>query len=123
MAELIYPNLSYNIVGALYEVYNQLQYGHREKVYQKALIQEFTSRSIKFKRELYYPILFKEKIISKYYYDFLIEDKIILELKVAEDFYQKDINQLLSYLKSKKYHLGILALFSKKGLKFRRILN
>ena len=55
--------------------------------------------------------------------DFLIENKIVLEIKVAQDFYQKDINQLLSYLKFKNFELGILAIFTKEGIKYKRILN
>ncbi len=46
-----------------------------------------------------------------------------MELKVANEFYQKDINQSLSYLSAKGLKLGILALFTKKGLKYRRILH
>lgn len=123
MVKLIYSELSYKVVGVLYEVYNQLGYGHREKVYQNAIAQEFEIRKIIFKREVYFPVLYKEKIISKYYYDFVIEDKLLLEIKVSQDFYQSDISQVLAYLKSKKYRLGILAVFSSKELKYKRIVN
>lgn len=123
MTELLYKELSYKIVGCFFEVYNQLNYGHREKVYQQALVNEFKLKSITFSRELYFPIKYKDSIVSRYYFDFLVEDKIVVELKVAEDFYQKDINQLLSYLKAKNYRLGLLVLFSKKGLQYKRILN
>lgn len=121
--KLLYPDLSYEIVGALFEVYNQLKYGHREKIYQKALAEQLLEKKINFKKEQYYPVKFNNKIISHYYVDFLIEDKIVLELKVAQDFYQKDINQLLSYLKFKSFELGILAIFAKDGIKYKRILN
>ena len=121
--QLLYPELSYEIVGALFEVYNQLKYGHREKIYQKALIEQLAEKKINFQREQYYPVKFNNKIISRYYVDFLIENKIVLEIKVAQDFYQKDINQLLSYLKFENFELGILAIFSKEGIKYKRILN
>lgn len=123
MAKLIYPILSYKIVGALYEVYNQLGYGHRERVYQKALEEELLQRKIPYKRELYFPIYFKNKLVSKYFLDFLIDEKIVLELKVSKDYYQSDISQILAYLKSKNYHLGILVIFTSSDLKYRRILN
>jgi len=123
MVDLLYPKLSYLIVGKLYEVYNELSFGHKEKVYQKAFAELLSEVKIPYKRELYFPILFKEKVMSKYYFDFLINDKIIVELKVANDFYQKDINQLLSYFKHKGYKLGILAIFTKDRLKYKRIAN
>jgi len=59
MAELLYPKLSYNIVGAIYEVYNNLGYEHPEKVYQRSLAKEFDRRKISYKKELYFPIEFK----------------------------------------------------------------
>lgn len=123
MAKLIFPQLSYKIVGVLYEVYNTLGYGHRERVYQRAIAHLFEDRKILYKRELYYPIYFKDKIISKYYLDFLVDDKIVLEIKVAKDYYQSDINQIIAYLKKENYHLGILSIFTADGLKYRRILN
>lgn len=123
MPKVIYPKLSYDVIGALFEVYNELGYGHREKIYQKALADELCRREIKFKKELHFPVKYKDLVISRYYLDFLIEGKIVLELKVAEDFYQKDINQILSYIKFNNFRLGILAIFSKDGLRYRRILN
>lgn len=123
MADLLYPKLSYAIIGKLYDVYNELAFGHKEKVYQKAFAELLSEVKIPYKRELYFPILFKEKVMSKYYFDFLIDDKIVVELKVANDFYQKDVNQLLSYLKHRGYKLGILAIFAKDGLKYKRIAN
>ncbi len=123
MAELIYKELSYKIVGALFNVFNQLQYGHNERMYQQAFAQELLENQIPFRRELYCPILFNGKKIGRYYLDFLIDNKIVVELKVANDFYQKDINQIISYLQAKNLHLGILFLFKKEGVKYRRILN
>lgn len=121
--KLLYPELSYNIIGALFDVYNQLKYGHREKIYQKALAEQLSEKKINFQREQHYPVKFNNKVISHYYVDFLVEDKVVLELKVAEDFYQKDINQTLAYLKFRKLELGILAIFAKNGIKYKRILN
>ncbi|MBM2820616.1 MAG: GxxExxY protein [Candidatus Berkelbacteria bacterium] len=123
MAKLIYAELSFKIVGILFDVYNQLRYGHKEKVYQKALIEEFKRNRVNFQRELYFPIEFKGRVISSYYFDFLVENKIVLELKVANDFYQKDMNQLLSYLKFKGYRLGLLVIFTHDQLKCKRIVN
>jgi len=56
MTKFVYPDLSYKIVGVLYEVYNQLGYGHRERVYQNAIAEELKLRQIVYKKELYFPI-------------------------------------------------------------------
>jgi len=62
-------------------------------------------------------------IQSIYYFDFLIDGKIILETKVRNYFSKKDIDQLCSYLKVKNLKLGIIAHFTKTGVKFKRIVN
>lgn len=121
--KVIYPELSYKIIGVLFEVYNKLKYGHREKIYQKAVAEILKEKNISYQKEVYYPVTINEKVISKYYFDFLIDNKIVLELKVAEDFYRKDFNQLLAYIKHQNYKLGILAIFSKTGIRYRRLLN
>lgn len=72
--------------------------------------------------ELFYKEL-SFKIIGKYLIDFLVEDNSALELKVANDFYTKDIKQLLSYLKARNLKLGMLILFTKDGVRYRRLVN
>ena len=73
--------------------------------------------------QVYSPILFKNNNIGQCYYDFLIDGKIVLEIKSGEKFLKQNINQIYSYLKVKNLKLGLLANFTKEGLKFRRILN
>ena len=58
-----------------------------------------------------------------YYFDFLIDNKIILELKVRNYFSNKDISQLYSYLKAKDIKLGLIAHFTRSGVKFKRVVN
>ena len=121
--DIIYEDLSYKIIGAIYEVYNSLGYGHRERTYQKALSEEFKIRQLSFKKEQYFPIYFKGKLVSRYFFDFVIENKIVLELKVAKDFYQSDVSQVLAYLKADNYRLGILAVLTDREVKIKRIIN
>ena len=121
--KLIFPRLSYKIVGLLFEVYNGMGSSHRESFYQKAISNLLSQKNINFKEQLATPILFKNKIVGRYYLDFLIEDKIILEIKTGERFLKRNIDQVYSYLTSKKLHLGIIANFTRSGVKFKRILN
>ena len=121
--DLLYPDLSYKIVGALFNVYNNIGSGHREKFYQRAIAIELKSIDIPYIEQLYVAIKFKDKIVGKYYLDFLIDNKIVLEIKKGEVFLRKNIEQIFSYLKAKRLKLGILANFTKSGLKFKRIVN
>lgn len=122
-ANLVYPRLSYRIVGILYDIYDELRFGYREKNYQEDFAQGLRDQKIKYRREKYIPIKYKNKRIGSYFVDFVIEEKIAVELKAAPIIYPKDIKQVLSYLKANNLRLGIIALFSKKGLTFKRIVN
>lgn len=121
--ELIYPKLSYKIVGLLFKVYNELGFGYREKYYQKAFESELEQNNLSFKREVLTPLSYQNKSIGRYYLDFVVEDKIIVELKVANDFYKKHLKQVLDYLKFNNLKLGILANFTREGIKYKRIAN
>jgi GxxExxY protein len=122
MGKILFPNLSYKIVGILYEVYNELGYGYQEKYYQKAIALRLEKEDLKFKEQLKINLNFDSRLIGKYFLDFLIENKIVLEIKVGDYFYKKDYEQVRGYLKSHRLQLGIIALFSKEGVKVKRIL-
>lgn len=91
---LIYEELSDKVIGGAYKVYNNLGYGHPEKVYQKSLAVELDNQGIKYKRECYSKILYDGEVVGKYFLDFLIEDKMAVEVKVRREIYKKDWMQL-----------------------------
>lgn len=123
MSKLIYPELSYKIQGILFKVHNKLGSTRQEKHYQRAIEIELTDQGLPFQREKKVALEYLGKKIGDYFLDFVIDDKIILELK-AKDFYtSKDINQVISYLKTLKLRLGILANFRLDRLRYRRIIN
>ena len=121
--DLIHPELSYQIVGVLFEVYNTLGSGYQERYYQRALALALKDQNISFREQVYVPLHFKDNKIGNYYLDFLIEDKIVLEIKTDERFSRKNIEQVYGYLRATGLELGILANFTKSGVKFRRILH
>jgi len=121
--DLVYPELSYAIVGVLFEVYKELGSGYQEKYYQKSVALELQKRHLAYKEQVFVPLTYKSEPIGKYYLDFLIEDKVALELKKDKPFSKKNIDQVYAYLKGKSLKLGILANFTKEGLKFKRIVN
>jgi len=121
--KLVYPELSYEVVGILYDVFNELKSGHKEIYYQNAIAVGLRRSNINFKEQVYSPITFKDELVGKYFFDFLIEDKIILEIKAGDKFSRKNIEQTYSYLRASDLNLGILANFTGSGVKFKRILN
>src|SRR3989344_4718542 len=99
MIKLIEKDLSYKIVGILFDVYNSLGGGYQEKYYERAIAKELTVNKIGFKEQIHVPLSYKGDSIGRYFLDFLIENKIVLEIKVGSKFYVRDIKQVLSYLK------------------------
>ncbi len=121
--DLVFPELSYQILGVLFDVWFRVGHGHRESFYQKAVAQGFKIAGISFREQVPAKLSYKGEIIGTYYFDFLIDDRVVVELKVREYFSKHDIDQVLAYLKAKKLRLGILAHFTKGGVKFKRVVN
>lgn len=122
MAKIIYPELSYTIVGILFEVYNKLGYGLKEKSYQVAIATNLEELKIPFKQQLPVKFIYKGKVIRKLFLDFIIDDKIILEIKATDYFNKENITQIYEYLKFKGKKLGIIANFTKRGIRSKRII-
>lgn len=121
--DLIYPELCFKIVGVLLNVYGALGYGLYEKTYQKAVAVGLAKSNLLFIEQLYAPIMFENKIVGKNYFDFLVENKVVVELKRGDKFSKAHIDQVYNYLVAKKLQLGILAYFSPSGLHYKRIVN
>jgi len=121
--DLLYPELSYKINGVLFKVFRQLGGGHREKYYQEAVSFGLKECGINFKEQFYVPLKFDDKIVGKYYLDFLIEDKIVLELKRGNIVAVNNIDQVKGYLSALNLKLAIIVSFTFNGVKINRILN
>lgn len=121
--QVIYPELSYQIVGILYEVYNELGYGYREKHYERAIAKLLARQGILFKRQVPYKIVFRGECVGRYFLDFLIDDKIILELKCGNYFSRQNMWQVRAYLFASKKQLAILANFTAEGVRCKRVVN
>lgn len=120
---IIHKDLSYKIVGVLFDVYNDLGYGYQEKIYERAIAVCFDKLNISYARQKSFLITFKEEIIGRYYLDFLVENRIVLELKRGSYFSRRNIGQIKGYLKVTGLKLAILAQFTPNGVKTFRALN
>jgi len=121
--DLVYPELSYKIVGCAYELFNQIGHGHLEKVYQKGFAAMLRTENISFQQELYHPIKIGNEVIGKLYLDFLVENKIIVELKKDGRFSKQNIEQVNQYLKASGLKLALLINFTSTGVVVKRLLN
>ncbi|MFH1427145.1 MAG: GxxExxY protein [Patescibacteria group bacterium] len=122
-SKVIYPELSFEIMRILFEVNNDIGYGYKEKHYQKILEIAFKNAGLNYKPQCPYSIRYQGQIVGRYYMDFVIESKIILEIKVGNYFSKNNINQVYGYLVATRLKLGILANFTRDGIKFKRIVN
>lgn len=121
--DLVYPDLSFKIVGVLFEVHNQLGGSHKEKYYYNSIKVLLEKNKISYKEQIIVPLLVNDKKVGKYILDFLVEDKIVLEIKAGDHFRREYINQVYSYLVSTNLKLGILANFTQNSLQYKRIVN
>ncbi|PLX26643.1 GxxExxY protein [Candidatus Parcubacteria bacterium] len=121
--KVIYPELSYEVLGVLFEVYNNLGYGYREVTYQKAIEEELGRNSIAFVPQAPYLVKYKNNKLVKRYLDFVIEDKMVLEIKSGDYFSRQNFKQVLEYLKVTNLKLAILANYTNKEVKYKRVLN
>lgn len=120
---IVYAELSYRIVKVLFDVYNELGGRYQEKYYQRAVAIGFDKSKIKHNKELAVNLTFQNQTIGKYFLDFLVEGKIVVELKTVVRFSHDDVRQVLAYLKAKNLRLGILVNFRGNKLEYKRIVN
>lgn len=118
--DLLYEELSYKVRGAMIAVHKVLGSGHKELVYHKALVEEFKEQKISFCEEKSINIIYKGKKVGTYRPDFVVEDKIIIEIKAVSFMPINFDEQLIHYLKSTKYKLGFLVNFGRRRLIIKR---
>ena len=124
MSDIIYKTESYKIIGICMEVHNNLGPGFLEIVYKNALEYEFRLAGIPFEREKEYAVKYKETLLPhKFYADFVVYDKIILEIKAVSDIYEKSIAQAINYLSVSGCKLALIANFGELSLNYKRIIK
>lgn len=123
MPVILYKELSYKIVGILFEVFKQIGGDYQEKYYQRALEQLLKKSDISYQREVMFDIVIEDTKIGRHFIDFVINHEIALDLKRGNNPRMADIKQMLMYLKTSNLQLGILAYFGSDGVKIKRIVN
>lgn len=124
MSIYLYEDETYKIIGALLEVHKNLGKGFSEIVYKDAFEYELNKINFSFEREKEYLVHYKDVILNhKFYADFVILDKIIIEIKSTESIHEKHISQCLNYLHVSGHKLAILVNFNKTSLEYKRIIK
>jgi GxxExxY protein len=123
MAELIHGELSYKIIRILYKIYNTIGPGLQEKYYQRAIAQVFDKEGIPFLEQVKVSLDINGLKVGRYFLDFVIDHRLVLEIKSKHFFSLRDIKQVLGYLKKSRIEVGLLVAFSSEGLKIKRLLR
>lgn len=122
--ELKYKDISEKIIGASFEVHKFLGNGFQEVIYQRALAYEFHKAGLTFAREIEQDIYYKDlqEPIGTRRADFVVEGKILVELKAIIQLEDVHLAQALNYLKAYKLEIGLLINFGSKSLTFKRLI-
>lgn len=121
--KLLYPDLSYNVNGILFNTFKEIGPGYQEKHVQRAVAQGFEKAKLNYKEQVMVVMQVHGKVVGRYFLDFVVDEKVVLELKVAERFFRKDYDQVKYYLLTSGIQLGLLARFGRSGVKVERVLR
>lgn len=117
---LKYEDLTYEIIGVCMEVHRELGPVHKEKVYHRAVACEFKEAGFNFEEEKKIPIIYKGEPVGFYQPDFVVDDKVVLEVKAVEFLPKNAEDQMYYYLKGTDYEVGLLVNFGTRKLDIRR---
>ncbi|MCB0537172.1 MAG: GxxExxY protein [Bacteroidetes bacterium] len=124
MGELKYKEITEKIIGAAFDVHSFLGNGFQEVIYQRALAWEMRQRNLEFAREIEQDIYYKNlpEPIGTRRADFVVEGKVLVELKALIQLEDVHLAQTLNYLKAYQLEVGLLINFGSKSLTFKRLI-
>lgn len=122
--DLKYKDITEKIIGASFEVHSFLGNGFQEVIYQRALAYELNQRNLEFAREIEQDIYYKDldEPIGRRRADFVVEKKVLVELKAVKALEDVHLAQVLNYLKAYRLEVGLLINFGSKSLTFKRLV-
>lgn len=123
MAELLYKEVTFPVIGAAMEVHRILGPGFLEAVYEKALAHEFRLRGIPFAEQVRLPVTYKELLVGDYLADFVVDQKVILEIKSVSKLNASHQAQAMHYLVATGHRLALLLNFGASSLEHRRVIR
>ncbi len=115
--------LTEKVIGAAYEVHNELGPGFLEIVYQTALARELSSRGVKVVVQAPIPVYYKGSIVGQYFADILAEERLVVELKAVAAIDSAHEAQVLNYLTATKLQLALIINFGSTSVRVKRIVK
>jgi len=112
----------YEITGCAMSVLNELGHGFAEKVYENALALEFEGKSISYIKQPHKEVFYKGHSVGVYVPDFVVMDKVIVELKTIEKIGNNEKAQVLNYLKATGLNVGVILNFKHSRLDWQRVV-
>ncbi|MDI6767389.1 MAG: GxxExxY protein [Bacteroidota bacterium] len=118
-----YEDITEKIIGSAMKVHSTLGNGFQEVIYQRCLAIELSEAGLNFQREIEMPIHYRWQEVGTRRADFLVEDKILVELKALIELEDVHLAQALNYLEAYNLEIGLLINFGSKSLEFKRLHN
>jgi GxxExxY protein len=117
-----HKEITEGIIGSAFEVYNHLGYGFLHRVYQRSLQVELAKRGFRGDLEKRTTVRYKEVIVGEYDGDMIVNDVVLVEIKIAAQYDKRDEAQLLNVLKATGLKLGVLLNFGRYKVEFKRLI-
>jgi GxxExxY protein len=121
--EYKYSDITEKIIGCALRVHQRMKNGYPELIYQKCLIIEFRKLALSFQNEIELPIFYEDIHVGRRRVDFLIENKVVVELKALSQLTDAHFAQALNYLEAMNLEVGLLINFGSKSLEVKRLVN
>lgn len=121
--EYKHSEITAKIIGCAMKVHQRMRNGYQEIIYQRCLCIEFDREGIKYQQEMEMPIFYDGIHVGKRRVDFLIEEKVVLEIKAVSELTDTYLAQALNYLEALNLETGLLLNFGAKSLEIKRIVN
>lgn len=118
-----YGDITEKIIGCAIRVHQKMKNGYNEIIYQRCLAIEFERAHLNFSEQVEVSIYYDEYLVGTRKVDFLVEGKIIVEIKAVTDLTDAHVAQAINYLETHKMEVGLLINFGAKSLQFRRLIN
>ena len=119
---ILYPDLSYTIIGIAFKVHTRLGAGLPEICYSRAMALEFDACSIPYSREFKVTVTYNDEAVGHLIPDIVVDNKIVLEFKSDQAIYPHHISQLFSYLHATRLRVGYVINFGHKSLQYKRLI-
>lgn len=123
MGELVYQELSESIIGAAMEVLNKLKPGLDEKIYERALTLELLKRNHSVLQQESFPVYYDGHLLGSLQPDLIIDNLVIVDVKVVSAFHESHVAQMLGYLNITGLKLALLLNFKSARLAWKRVVN